>query len=331
MPRFDRDQGLSRFGQLFLPSEAAEPILGKPVRTALLGWLTEIFAEEELKAVGISPRRRGLFDGPPGVGKTTLAHHLAARLGLPMLAVRPETLIDCWVGSTGRNIGDLFNQAQLPFKMPGGPEGGVPLVMFLDEFDAIAGKRRSAKQAADDARNEWVNTLLQRIEQHEGFIIAATNFGSEIDPAIWRRFDMHITLELPGQFERERILARYLLPFGLPRAALSLLAEALAPGSPALMRQFCEQLKRQTVIGPKLGLEMDKVAVVHRVVESVRPHPDIGKPPLWATAKNDHARDRALEALTWPLPNATEIVEEKSEPAPAAGGNVVAFGKGGNA
>jgi SpoVK/Ycf46/Vps4 family AAA+-type ATPase len=321
---------LTDFGDLFQPSEAAEPILAKPVRGALLNWLTEIFAEDDLLAVGVNPRRRAIFDGPPGVGKTTLAHHLSARLGLPMLAVRPETLIDCWVGSTGRNIGGLFDAAAQPFTGDGSVEPGVPLLLFLDEFDAIAGKRRQAVQAADSARNEWVNTLLQRIEQHEGFIIAATNYGTEIDPAIWRRFDMHITLELPGQFECEHILARYLEPFGLPMAALKLVARAMAGASPALMRQFCEQLKRQIIIGPKLGHDMSKRTVIERVVASVGPHPDIGKPPMWSTAKFDHDRDRAIDAMPWPLPKTNEITNDKPAPASASSGNVFSLRAGGS-
>lgn len=310
----EKRKSLTDFGTLFLPSEAMEPILSKAVRNGLMEWITEIFAEEELRAVGIGARKRAIFDGPPGVGKTTLAHHLAARLGLPMLAVRPERLIDKWVGSTARNIGELFDLAAGGLSLDGSGDDPVPLVLFLDEFDAVGHKRRSGTESgAEDERNAFVNTLLQRMEGFGGFLIAATNFGKDIDAALWRRFDMHIALALPGQFERERILARYLHPYGLPPSALTLLAEAMNTASPALMRQFCEHFKRQIVIGPKLDHDMGKAEVISRLVTTVQPHPDLGKPPMWATADADRSRDRAIEAMPWPLPLAVNLSADADE------------------
>ena len=306
---------LHEFGDVFLPEEAMEPILAKPVRNALLEWLTEIFAKDELETMKVTARRRALFDGPPGVGKTTLAHHLSARLGLRMLAVRPERMINKYLGSTGRNIGGLFDAVTQE-------EATDPVVLFLDEFDAIAFKRKESEQGAEAEQNAWINTLLQRIEQYKGFIIAATNHGSHIDPAIWRRFDIHITLELPGQFERERILARYLDPLGLPKAELSHMAESLALASPALMRQLCENLKRQLVVGPKVGWNMRKEALFDRMLASFGPHPDLGKPRLWSHTSNDVA----IKAMGWPLQKAADITEDLRPPA-AEGDNVVPIGR----
>lgn len=310
MAKVARPSELKDFGDLLLPDEAAEPILARPVRAALMEWLTEIWAAEELAAVKIKPRRRAIFDGPPGVGKTTLAHHLSARLGLPMLAVRPDRIVDCWLGSTGRNIGSLFDAVSAA-----NASDGAPIVLFLDEFDAISPKRTQARQGAEVEQNTYVNTLLQRLEQHDGFVIAATNFADHIDPAMWRRFDIQIRLELPGDGERRRIVARYLEPFGLPAGPLGEVAEALAGASPALIRVFCENVKRQIVLGPRLGLDMSPAAVVGRVLATTHPHPELGKPRLWSHG----VKDRAVACLPWPLPMAADLAAGDAGP-PEAGG-----------
>lgn len=82
-----------------------------------------------------------------------MAPHLAARLGLPMLAVRSETIIDAWLGSTGRNIGSLFAAVK----------DDEPCILFIDEFDTLALQRVSGARDAQQKRNSAVNTLLQRI------------------------------------------------------------------------------------------------------------------------------------------------------------------------
>lgn len=297
----DTPQKLADFGELIEPAEAAEPILSRAVRDALSEWLCEIRSEEDLAWAFLKPRKKALFDGPPGGGKTTLAIHLAARLKLRMLIIRPDRIIDRWIGWRTRNMGDLFNM------VAGEKE---PLVLFFDEFDALAGKRRGAITGGDDEHNGSVNTLLQRMEAYPGYMIAATNFGEQIDEAIWRRFDVHITIDRPGQGEIRRILARYLRPYSVPRAALEVVATGFDTATPALIRQFCEGLKRAVILGPKMGHNMQKEAVVDRLIQSVKPHPDLGLPSLWSLGAKHHA----VRALPWPL--STDAIEADADEQP---------------
>lgn len=283
-------QALAKFADILLPRDAEEPILAPAVRAALFEWLTEIRAAEELKAAGIKPRRTVLLYGPPGCGKTTFAHHFAARLGLPLACIRSESLIDRYLGSTGQNLGALFDAMAKT-------EGKA--VIFFDEVDALGGRRMNDQGASVERANS-LNVLLRRIECFNGICLAATNRQDFLDSALWRRFDMQISIDLPGPDERFAILRRYGAPYALPDEDVETLVDLTAGASPALLRALMEGLKRALVLAPKLGREIESARQAFApAIAAVAPPPEYDPPPpLWS---KHAAAMESLDRLKWPI------------------------------
>jgi SpoVK/Ycf46/Vps4 family AAA+-type ATPase len=234
-----------------------------------------------------------------------------------MAIIRPDDIHGRYVGTGTSNVKRIFDSAQAV-----ADETGHPLLLFFDEFDTLAAKRMhtGVNPGLEHDHNAMVNSLLARLDAYESFIIAATNRADAIDESVWRRFEIQIEVALPGQFERERIIARYLAPFGLPLQQLKALAESCETATPALIRGFCENLKRQIVVGPECGWDMRRDAVIERLLAAILPHPDCGKPRLWSHGIKDHA----VKIMDWPMPKACDVVSEVVLSAPLD--NVVRLG-----
>jgi hypothetical protein len=207
-------------------------------------------------------------------------------------------------------MGELFDTLETE----GDGQTGEPLLVFFDEFDSLGMSRMHGgkNQSAEHGHNEMINTLLARMERYEGFMIAATNHAEHLDQAVWRRFDIHIALEVPGADEIRKILKRYLEPYTLPTEHLERLAKAMRTASPALIRQFCENLKRNLVIGPKIGWDMARDACLDRIFTGLQPHPDLGKPELWSLGSKHHA----IQNLPWPLLRDVNAYEQPAKTVP---------------
>ena len=289
------DQKFQGFGYVVMPSDAKPPILDIPTRRALSEWMAEMNAKKQLRALGMSPRTRVLLDGPPGCGKTTLGHHVAARMGLPMVTVMANAIISKYVGESAQNIGELFRAAR---------QASNGVVLFFDEFDAIARNRAGGKTGhLNNSHDDGVTiSLLAELDRHEGMVFAATNQPDVIDPAVQRRFNLRIDIGLPGEDERRAIVRLYMAPLVLDNAVVDALAECLSGASPALIKDMCEAVKRGLVLSPKLQLDNALGAIVRRATLTIKPHEDMNVPKLWGGIAEQVEKLETAAEGHWPPP-----------------------------
>lgn len=163
-----------------------EVVLSKSNSEKLNSFILSYKNADKLNSLGIGVPNTLLLYGPPGCGKTKCAYLIAKELELPLVVARLDSLISSYLGTTAKNIRTLFEFAQK-----------TPCVLFLDEFDAIAKARDDSNELGELKR--VVNSLLQNVDSmsNDSLLLAATNHDSLLDPAVWRRFDYKLEIELP--------------------------------------------------------------------------------------------------------------------------------------
>ncbi|KAA1135772.1 26S proteasome subunit rpt4 [Puccinia graminis f. sp. tritici] len=158
--------------------------------------------------VGIKPPKGVLLYGPPGTGKTLLAKAVANTLSTNFLKVVSSAIVDKYIGESARLIREMFAYAK----------EHEPCIIFMDEIDAIGGRRFSEGTSAD---REIQRTLMELLNQMDGFdylgqtkIIMATNRPDTLDPALMRpgRLDRKIEIPLPNEVARMEILKIHATP-----------------------------------------------------------------------------------------------------------------------
>jgi SpoVK/Ycf46/Vps4 family AAA+-type ATPase len=132
-----------------------------------------------------------LFAGPSGTGKTMSADIIAGELGLDLYKIDLSNVVSKYIGETEKNLSRIFDEAETS-----------NAILFFDEADALFGKRSEVKDSHDRYANIETGYLLQRMEEHEGIVILASNFRKNMDEAFVRR--LHFTVEFPFPNEEDR-------------------------------------------------------------------------------------------------------------------------------
>lgn len=154
---------------------------------------------------GATMRGGLLLYGPPGCGKTFLARAIATELGAQFYTVSLADVLDMWIGSSERNLHQIFEVAR----------GHTPCVIFFDEVDALGLKRKHLTNHA--AMRGVVNQFLYELDgvgsQNDGvFTIGATNHPWDVDEALLRpgRLGRLVLVTPPDLEAREEILRTHL-------------------------------------------------------------------------------------------------------------------------
>ncbi len=141
-----------------------------------------------------------LFEGSPGVGKTTVARIIANDVNVPLVYVPIESIMSKWYGQSAQNLSQIFDACE--------DIGGA--ILFIDEIDSLAGSR---DQNMFEATRRVLSVLLRRLDGVDSvtntITIGATNRKNDLDHALISRFDQTIHFPLPNEEERAAIFANY--------------------------------------------------------------------------------------------------------------------------
>ncbi len=135
-----------------------------------------------------------LFTGPPGTGKTMAAEVIANELQLDLYKVDLSGVVSKYIGETEKNLGQIFHEAETS-----------NAILFFDEADALFGKRTQVSDAHDRYANIETSYLLQKMEEHEGVVILATNLRENMDEAFTRRIRFIVEFPFPDAANRQEI------------------------------------------------------------------------------------------------------------------------------
>jgi transitional endoplasmic reticulum ATPase len=140
-----------------------------------------------------------LLYGPPGTGKTLLARALAGESDVNFIHVAGPELLDRYVGESEKAVREVFERARQ----------AAPAIVFVDEIDAVAGRRGGDADATDRVVSQLLTELDGLADNPMLVVLAATNRRESLDPALLRpgRLEDHVAVPDPDEDARQEILA----------------------------------------------------------------------------------------------------------------------------
>jgi len=188
------------------PNVRFEDVIGAgDAKKELAYFVSYLKNPKKYMGTGVKAPKGVLLYGPPGTGKTMLAKAMASEAGVTFIAAEGNQFLKKYVGEGAEKVHELFKTARKY----------APSILFIDEIDAIAKERRG------NNGNGVEETLTSFLTEMDGFIsdpskpvfvLAATNFDVEpggersLDPALMRRFDRRVYIDLPDKADRIRFL-----------------------------------------------------------------------------------------------------------------------------
>ncbi|KQZ27976.1 AAA family ATPase [Mesorhizobium sp. Root552] len=213
-------------------------ILPLPVNQQVKQLVEEQHRADLLRSHGMQPRHRVLLSGPPGNGKTSIAEGMAEALAVQFFTVRYDTLVGSYLGETNTRLARLFDYART-----------VPCVLFFDEFDSIGKERGDSHETGEIKR--VVSFLLMQIDQLPSYVVtvAATNHSELLDRAVWRRFQLRLSMPQPSRDSLAVLIDRQFDAWPEPTGITArVLADKLGDISFAEALEFCQAVRRQHIL-----------------------------------------------------------------------------------
>ena len=227
-------QGL--FLEIYPQERLSDLVVAPQIKERIERIIHEFTYKDKLFKHNLENRRKIMFSGNPGTGKTMTASIIANELKLPIYVVLMDKIVTKYMGETSAKLRQIFDFIE-----------DVPAVYLFDEFDAIGGQRGKDNEVGEMRR--VLNSFLQFIERDhsDSLIIAATNNLELLDQALFRRFDDVIHYQLPTDNEKIQLLKNR-LNGNLSKKEINELLPELDSLSHAEINQACLDVIKTSVV-----------------------------------------------------------------------------------